>query len=374
MIITNAQFLLMVLFCTATSRACKHASSAPQDCALLDIEARGFTMHTRPHSPRVSVIIPTKDEAKNLEVLLPDMPDVHEVVLVDAGSQDGTVDVARSHLSNLQVINQTRTGKGNALVCGMHAATGDILVTLDADGSADPCEIPAFVDALVEGADFAKGSRYMTGGGSVDLTRLRSAGNWGLNVLSNLSLGTKFTDLCYGYNAFWKSIVPALNLPDPDLPRPANGGRIWGDGFEIETLITVRAAQAGQLRTEPHPRREQSAHLRRRAAGAAHHRHRDGPQRPRQAHPAGCRPGTPPPAHLPPALTRVGTPACLRTHLNHRRTTTPTTRKASPLLSAPTRWTDGRTCTTACWRPPVNSRPPAALDACSWSSTTTTNS
>lgn len=250
MIITNAQFLLMVLFCTATSRACKHASSAPQDCALLDIEARGFTMHTRPHSPRVSVIIPTKDEAKNLEVLLPDMPGVHEVVLVDAGSQDGTVDVARSHLSNLQVINQTRTGKGNALVCGMHAATGDILVTLDADGSADPCEIPAFVDALVEGADFAKGSRYMTGGGSVDLTRLRSAGNWGLNVLSNLSLGTKFTDLCYGYNAFWKSIVPALNLPDPDLPRPANGGRIWGDGFEIETLITVRAAQAGLAVTE----------------------------------------------------------------------------------------------------------------------------
>ena len=207
-------------------------------------------MHTRPGSPRVSVIVPTKDEARNLEVLLPDMPDVHEVVLVDAGSRDGTVDVARRHLSNLQVINQTRTGKGNALVCGMHAATGDIVVTLDADGSADPCEIPAFVDALVKGADFAKGSRYMTGGGSVDLTRLRSAGNWGLNVLSNLSLGTKFTDLCYGYNAFWRDIVPALKLPDPDLPQPDDGGRIWGDGFEIETLITVRAAQAGLAVTE----------------------------------------------------------------------------------------------------------------------------
>ena len=155
-------------------------------------------MHTRPHIPRVSVIIPTKDEAKNLEALLPDMPDVYEVVLVDAGSQDGTIDVARNHLSNLQIVHQTRTGKGNALICGMHAATGDILVTLDADGSADPCEIPAFVDALIDGADFAKGSRYMPGGGSVDLTRLRSAGNWGLNVLSNLSLGTKFTDLCYG--------------------------------------------------------------------------------------------------------------------------------------------------------------------------------
>ncbi len=207
-------------------------------------------MSDRSSSPRVSVVIPTKDEAKNLEVLLPDLPDVYEVVLVDASSTDGTVDVARSHLSNLRAIQQTRRGKGNALVCGMYYATGDIIVTLDADGSADPCEIPAFVEALVDGADFAKGSRYMPGGGSVDLTRLRSAGNWGLNVLSNLSLGTKFTDLCYGYNAFWADILPALRLPDPWQPPPPDGTRIWGDGFEIETLLTVRVAQAGLAVTE----------------------------------------------------------------------------------------------------------------------------
>ena len=129
-------------------------------------------MSARSSSPRVSIVIPTKDEAKNLEVLLPDLPDVYEVVLVDAGSTDGTVDVARRHLSNVRVVEQTRTGKGNALVCGMYAAAGDVIVTLDADGSADPCEIPAFVDALVDGADFAKGSRYMSGGGSVDLPQL----------------------------------------------------------------------------------------------------------------------------------------------------------------------------------------------------------
>ena len=207
-------------------------------------------MNARSSSPRVSIVIPTKDEASNLEVLLPDLPDVYEVVLVDAGSTDGTIDVARRHLTNLQVVQQTRTGKGNALVCGMHAATGDIIVTLDADGSADPCEIPAFVDVLVDGADFAKGSRYLPGGGSVDLTRLRSAGNKGLNRLSNLCLGTRFTDLCYGYNAFWRDIVPTLRLPHPDLPRPSGSGRIWGDGFEIETLVTVRVAQAGLAVTE----------------------------------------------------------------------------------------------------------------------------
>lgn len=207
-------------------------------------------MSVRSSSPRVSVVIPTKDEAANLEVLLPDLPDVYEVILVDADSTDGTVEVARRHLPDVRVMSQTRTGKGNALVCGINAASGDIVVTLDADGSADPCEIHAFVDALVDGADFAKGSRYMTGGGSVDLTRLRSIGNWGLRALSNICLGTKFTDLCYGYNAFWADIRPALRLPDPALPQPVDGSRIWGDGFEIETLLTVRAAQAGLAVTE----------------------------------------------------------------------------------------------------------------------------
>lgn len=207
-------------------------------------------MGSRSSNPRVSVVIPAINEAKNLEVLLPDLPRVHEVVLVDGGSTDGTVDVARRHLSNLRVVNQTRTGKGNALVCGMYSASGDIIVTLDADGSADPCEIHAFVEALIRGADFAKGSRYMPGGGSVDLTRLRSAGNWGLNLVSNLRLGTKFTDLCYGYNAFWADILPALRLPDPRQPMPADGRRIWGDGFEIETLVAVRVAQAGLAVTE----------------------------------------------------------------------------------------------------------------------------
>jgi hypothetical protein len=102
---------------------------------------------------------------------------------------------------------------------------------LDADGSADPDEIPRFVDSLVEGADFAKGSRYIDGGGSADMTKVRQLGNWALSRTANLLYGTRYTDLCYGYNAFWVQCLPYISV---DVP-----------GFEVETLVNVRVAKAG---------------------------------------------------------------------------------------------------------------------------------
>ncbi len=178
-----------------------------------------MSARTRCADPRISVVIPAKNEAHNLEVLLPELPDVHEVILVDGSSVDGTVEVARSVRPDIRVVHQTRRGKGNALACGFAAATGDIIVMFDADGSADPAEIPRFVDALIAGADFAKGSRFRSGGGSADITRIRAAGNRGLNVLANRLLRAHYTDLCYGYNAFWADILPDLDLPDTGVAR-----------------------------------------------------------------------------------------------------------------------------------------------------------
>jgi hypothetical protein len=147
------------------------------------------------------------------------------------------------------VLTQTRKGKGNAMACGFAAATGDVIVMFDADGSADPAEIPAFVSALVGGADFAKGSRFATGGGSDDITLLRRTGNAGLNGVANALFGTSYTDLCYGYNAFWADLLPLLDLPHPDAPAPTDG-MLWGDGFEIETVLNCRVAAAGLKITE----------------------------------------------------------------------------------------------------------------------------
>ena len=124
--------------------------------------------------PKISIIVPAKNEARNLREVLPQLPDVHEVILVDGNSVDGTVEAARAALPSVRVVRQTRRGKGNALVCGFEAATGDIIVMFDADGSADPAEIPAFIEAIVNGADVAKGSRFRAGGGSEDITIIRS--------------------------------------------------------------------------------------------------------------------------------------------------------------------------------------------------------
>jgi glycosyltransferase involved in cell wall biosynthesis len=195
--------------------------------------------------PKVSIVIPARNEARNLEVILPRLPEVHEVILVDGRSVDGTVETARRVMPSIRVVQQTRRGKGNALVCGFAAVTGDIVVMFDADGSADPAEIPAFVAALVAGADVAKGTRFSGGGGSEDITRFRSLGNYGLNLVTNLMLGTGYTDLCYGYNAFWADILPALQLPDVDAPARIDGQMEWGDGFEIETVLNCRIAAAG---------------------------------------------------------------------------------------------------------------------------------
>lgn len=183
-------------------------------------------------TPRVSVVVPTLNEAANLPHVFAELPDdIHELIVVDGFSTDDTIEMARQLRPDVRIVLQERRGKGNALACGFAAAEGDIVVMLDADGSADPAEIPAFVDALVHGADFAKGTRFALGGGSSDITRLRRLGNRALIGTVNVLFGSRYTDLCYGYNAFWRHCLPVMSVDC--------------DGFEVETLINIRIRRAG---------------------------------------------------------------------------------------------------------------------------------
>jgi len=181
--------------------------------------------------PTVTAVIPTLNEADNLRWLLPRLTAVDEVVIVDGESTDGTVEIARLLRPDAVIIVEPPTGKGTAMRVGMATATSDVLIMLDADGSMDPAEFDAFLALISRGFDFVKGSRYACGGGSDDLTGLRSVGNKALTGLANSLYRTNWSDLCYGYVAVRRSAVERLELKST--------------GFEIETEMCVNAIRAG---------------------------------------------------------------------------------------------------------------------------------
>ena len=181
--------------------------------------------------PHVSLIIPALNEARNLPWVLERVPvSVDEVILVDGYSTDNTIAVARQCRPDIQVVQQRGSGKGMALRTGFDAARGDYIVMMDADGSMDPGEIDLFVGALDVGYQFVKGSRYLPGAGSEDLTRVRSWGNRCLVTAVNTLFTVPFSDLCYGYVAFRRDVLTALHLTS--------------HGFEIETELIVHAVKA----------------------------------------------------------------------------------------------------------------------------------
>lgn len=180
----------------------------------------------------VSIVIPARNEAKNLYHFLPSIPaGVGEVILVDGHSTDDTIAVAQKLCPDIRIIRQVGKGKGDAMRLGFAACTQDVIVMLDSDGSADPAEISRFVEALTQGYDFAKGSRFVKGGGSSDITLLRRLGNDALCSLVNLLFRERFSDLCYGYNAFRRDCLDHIVLDCT--------------GFEIEAQLCLRVQKAG---------------------------------------------------------------------------------------------------------------------------------
>lgn len=182
--------------------------------------------------PSITVIICALNEEQNLSYVLPKIPEwVDEILLVDGHSTDRTVEVAGELKPDIKVLYQPGTGKGNALKYGIKHANGDIIVTLDADGATDPEEMPKFIEPLLDGYDFAKGSRFAQGF-PLNKPKHRIFGNLIITLLFNVYFFARYTDLCSGYNAFWRRRVEQVDLYSLD-------------GFENEPLISARVRKAG---------------------------------------------------------------------------------------------------------------------------------
>ncbi len=177
-------------------------------------------------------MIPTLNEARNLPYVLNTIPGwVDEVIIVDGRSSDDTLRIAKALRPNIQIVYELKPGKGAAMKAGFEAASGDFIIALDADGSMDGAEIGTFYEALEAGADYVKGTRFGQGGGSADITKFRRLGDGGICLLIRLLFGGRYTDATYGYIGVRTQSVDKIGIDS--------------DGFEVETLIGIRAHRAG---------------------------------------------------------------------------------------------------------------------------------
>ncbi len=187
----------------------------------------------------VSVVIPTLNEGQNLSHVLSRLPRVvDEVIIIDGHSEDDTVEIAKRVCPTAKVFFQEGKGKGDALRSAFNFVQGDIIVQMDADGSMDPLEIEKYAKVVSEGWDVAKGSRYLPGGGSTDISTRRNFGNHMFVKLVNLLFSANYTDLCYGYMAFKRGALSRMR----DL--------LECNGFEIETELCIKARKLGLRITE----------------------------------------------------------------------------------------------------------------------------
>lgn len=164
--------------------------------------------------PYISIVIPTLNEQANIGKMLAGIRDVlhvysYEAIVVDGHSKDSTVAIARRHGA---AVLYDSFGKGSALMMGMKAARGDIVISMDADMSNKPNELRLLIAGIEAGYDVCMGSRYLVGGGSDDMPLLRRAGNRFFVILVDLIYHAKYTDLCYGYRSFTRRAVRRLRL------------------------------------------------------------------------------------------------------------------------------------------------------------------
>jgi glycosyltransferase involved in cell wall biosynthesis len=198
---------------------------------------------------RVLVVVPTYQEAANIETVL---WRVHRalpgatVLVVDDGSPDGTADIAEATgviVGNVELLRRPgKAGLGAAYRAGFRWGLErgfDVLVEMDADLSHDPAALPDLIAPLAAGADLSIGSRYVPGGVIPNWSRKRRLlSRWG-NRYSGFMLGLKVADATAGFRAYRADMLRTIDL---------DGVRADGYGFQIE--MAYRVAQAGGVLTE----------------------------------------------------------------------------------------------------------------------------
>jgi dolichol-phosphate mannosyltransferase len=197
-----------------------------------------------PRTPDVWVILPTYNEAENLEritaAVLEHLPESRRILVVDDNSPDGTgeiADVLAEADDSIAVLHRERKeGLGPAYLAGFRVALdggAQRIIEMDADFSHDPAYLPELI-AATERADLAIGSRYVPGGGITDWGPVRRFISRGGSAYARAALGLPIKDLTGGFKCFRRIVLETIDLDTIEAR---------GYAFQVET--TYRAIKAG---------------------------------------------------------------------------------------------------------------------------------
>jgi dolichol-phosphate mannosyltransferase len=195
-------------------------------------------------SPNVWLILPTYNEAPNIEALVASvrnvLPSSRRILIVDDSSPDGTGEIAdrlAAEHEDIEVLHRpVKQGLGPAYLAGFRRALdggADLVLEMDSDFSHDPAYLPRLLDAA-RNADLVLGSRYVPGGGVSEWGPLRRAISRGGSAYARVVLGVPIRDLTGGFKCFRREVLEAIDLDSVDSR---------GYAFQVET--TYRAIRAG---------------------------------------------------------------------------------------------------------------------------------
>ena len=187
--------------------------------------------------PTLSVVIPCFNEVQTIEQVVDAVErspiDEIEIICVDDGSTDGTVDVLRDKIEPRVarvIYHEQNRGKGAALRSGFAVATGDIVIVQDADLEYDPQDFEKVIEPILSGrADVVFGSRFMGGASVRVLYYWHYLGNRALTTLSNMLTNINLTDMETCYKAFRREVIQQIEIEE--------------DRFGFEPEITAKVSK-----------------------------------------------------------------------------------------------------------------------------------